>query len=178
MAFERIVYAGDYCEELSGISCEFVPGEDRPTIQSLCKIAAQMGTWVAILNSDIVVSKSMAELEQRMDCVGAKCGITRRYDLDSGWIIDWGLDFFCGTQEVWAKAYRTIPKDFTLSRGQWDQWMKNFMVAEFGRKCCDLTRERFCFHKEHGDRLDPNWNGPGLDHKYSKIHYWPSTILR
>ncbi len=136
-----------------------------------------MGTWVCILNADIQITKPMEPLQQRMDAKGVKCAITRRYDVESGFIIDWGLDWFAGTQEVWEKAYKRIPPDFTISRGRWDSWMLSFMCAEFGRKCADVTRERFCYHPKHEDRLDPNWQGKGLTDKYANVHYWPTTIL-
>lgn len=177
-AFERVVYLGEPCLELCAISCEFVSAPDRPPIQQLCKVAAQMGTWVCLINSDIVVPKDMMQLQARMDQAGVKCAITRRYDLESGFIVDWGLDMFMGTQEVWKKAYGMVPPDFTIGRAQWDSWMLSFMVGEFGRKCADVTRERVCYHPNHGDRLDPNWQGKGLSHRYATVHHWPSTILR
>lgn len=176
-AFERMIYVGRSCDELSSISSEFVPGEDRPSIKSLCAIAMEMGTWACLVNSDIVVSPKLKEVERRMTAQGVKCAISQRYDLDSGFVIDQGLDFFCGIPEVWKRIHGIIPPDFRIGFGAWDLWMLNAFVAEFGRKCADVTRTRCIFHPKHGDRLNPNWESPALQHKYCLVHHWPSTVI-
>lgn len=177
-AFERLIYVGSYCEEFSSILSEFVPGEDRPSIQSLCAIAMEMETWSCLINADIVVSPKLKEVERRMTAQGIKCAISQRYDLETGFVIDQGLDWFAGTPEVWKRIHSIIPDDFRISFGVWDLWMLNAFVAEFGRKCADVTRERLIMHPKHGERKSPNWQGKGLDHKYCKVHHWPSTILK
>jgi hypothetical protein len=137
-----------------------------------------MGTWTAIINSDIVVAEKIKNRPIALEKVGCKCAISRRYDLDSGFVIDYGLDFFLGDQDVWESAYRKIPQDFRIGFGAWDNWMIGHFCNEFGRKCADITSQRCIFHPAHEDRLSPNWNGPGLDHKYIKRHYWPTTVIR
>lgn len=178
MAFERIIYVGKSCPELSSILSEFVPGEDRPSIQHLCKIAASVGTWAALVNSDIVISPKLKEVESRMNGQGLKCALSQRHDLESGFVIDQGLDFFAGVPEVWKAAAEQIPRDFRISFGQWDNWMLGHFVCGYGRKCADITREKIVYHPKHEDRLGPNWESPAQQHKYVKQHYWPSMILR
>lgn len=173
-----MIYVGEYSCELHSILSEFVPGKDRPSIQSLCAIAAQMGTWTALINADIVVPPKLKEVERRMTSQGIKCAVSQRYDLESGFVIDQGLDFFCAIPEAWKRIHQIIPPDFRIGFGQWDLFLLNAFVAEFGRKCADISRERICFHPKHGERKNPNWEGKGLDHKYSRFHYWPQTILR
>lgn len=177
-AFERMIYVGKSCDELSSILSEFVPGKDRPSIQSLCAIAAQMGTWACLINADIVISPKLKEVERRMDAQGIKCAVSQRYDLESGFVIDQGLDFFCAVPEVWESAARKIPKEFRIGFGAWDNWMLGFFVCEYGRKCADISRERCVFHPRHESRLSPNWEGKALEHKYVRQHFWPSMILR
>lgn len=177
-AFERVIYLGAPCSELCSIITEFVPAEDRPSIRKMAYLASKMGTWVALINADIVISKPMMPLQSRMDQAGIKCAITRRYDLESGFITDWGLDCFLGTQEVWDLAYRMIPPDFKIGFGQWDSFLTTLFVTEFGRRCADVTSDRFCHHPQHESRLNPNWDGPGLRHRYATIHAWPTTILK
>lgn len=178
MAFDHICYVGSYCEELSSILTEFVPGEDRPSIKHLCQLASQMGTWTALINADIVMSHKLKEVERRMDQQGIKCAVSHRFDLESGFIMDQGLDFFCGTQEVWKIVYGMIPSDFRIGFGAWDNLMIGAFVCQFGRRCADITREHLIYHPKHEDRLSPNWEGKGLSHKYVKQHYWPATILK
>lgn len=178
MAFERIIYVGKSCPELSSILSEFVPGEDRPSIQHLCKIAASVGTWAALVNSDIVISPKLKEVEARMNAQGLKCALSQRHDLDSGFVIDQGLDFFVGVPEVWKAAAEQIPRDFRISFGQWDNWMLGHFVCGYGRKCADITREKIVYHPKHEDRLGPNWESPALQHRYCVQHYWPSMILK
>lgn len=177
-AFERMIYVGEYSSELHSILSEFVPAEDRPSIQSLCAIAAQMGTWTALINADIQVPPKIKEVERRMDAQGIKCAVSQRYDLESGFVIDQGLDFFCAVPSVWEAAAKKIPSEFRIGYGSWDNFMLGFFVCEYGRKCADISRERCVFHPRHNDRKNPNWEGKALEHKYIRQHFWPSMILR
>ncbi len=137
-----------------------------------------MGTWVCLINSDIVVPEKVKGVERRMTEQGIKCAISQRYDLESGFVIDQGLDAFFAVPEVWESAYKKIPPDFRIGFGAWDNFMLGHFVCEYGRKCADITREKLVGHPKHEDRKDPNWQGKGLDHKYIRQHFWPSTILR
>lgn len=175
--FDRVIYLGEPCSELSSILTEFVPAGERPSIKTMCKLAASMGTWTAIINADIVVTPKLKSLECSMNGKGVVCGISGRYDLDSGFKIDQGLDFFVAIPNVWQQVTSRIPIDFRIGFGQWDNWMLNYLSLNYGRRCADLTPSRVIYHPKHEDRLDPNWKSEALKDKYTTTHNWPETTI-
>jgi hypothetical protein len=177
LAFERVIYLGTPCPELSGILSEFIPTEGKPSIKRICQIASSTGVWTAIINADIVVVPKLKQVELSMNHKGVECGVSERFDLDSGFKIDQGLDMFVAKPNVWSQAALRVPDDFTLGRTLWDNWMLGFMCVNFGRKCADFTPTKCVYHPKHEDRIDQNWESPSREDKYATTHYWPTTTI-
>ncbi len=176
LPFNRIIYFGQATQELQSCKTEFVACEEKPTIKKMSRMAADVGDWVAIVNADIVVTEKIHQIEQRLNQLECECAISQRYDLDTGRVIDNGLDFFAAIPSVWSKLSVRIPEGFALGRIAWDSWVLGWMVANYGRKCADITPSKVCFHPRHEERVDQNWNAPTND-KYLKTFFWPTMAV-
>lgn len=174
--FERIVYFGDSCDALESCKTEFVPTSGKPSIRRLAIHAHLFGTWSAIINSDIIVSEKLKEVERKLNDLHCECAISKRWCTKQGTIIDNGLDFFCAVPEVWKRLAIRIPEEFTLGRIAWDQWTLGWMVANYGRKCADVSPASICWHPPHSGREDQNWDIP-TDDKYLKQFFWPTMYV-
>ncbi len=175
-AFDRIVYLNDREASLESCKTEFIVCEGKPKIKELSRLASTLGSWACIVNSDIVVTEKISQVEQKLNELECECAISQRYDLQTGRVIDNGLDFFAARPHIWARLSLRIPEGFTLGRIAWDSWTLGWMVANYGRKCADITPAKVCYHPRHEDRFDQNWNAP-KDDKYLKTFFWPTMAV-
>lgn len=174
-AFEEITYFN--LPEVGVQSCKtrFVPCSGKPTIRNIAQVASLARSWVAIVNADIVVTEKIIGVEHRLKEQECKCFISRRYDTKTGMILDEGLDIFGAVPEVWRAVALRVPKELTLGRILWDTWMLSYFVANYGRKCADISPAKCIFHPQHAERRDQNIDP--IDDKYLKQWYWPVTAI-
>lgn len=175
--FDRVVYFGEPCDELYSCKTEFISTDvGKPSIKRLSECASQFGGWSSIINSDIIVTPKLKEVERKLNDLNCECAISKRWCTRQGSIVDNGLDFFCAVPEVWRKLAIRIPEEFTLGRIAWDQWTLSWLVSNYGRKCADVSPARICWHPPHSGREDQNWDIP-KDDKYLKQFFWPTMTV-
>ena len=176
--FDRIFYFNNRDQRMTSNKTLFIPTTGRPSIRQMANFCGQLNDWSCIVNADIVISTPFRRVEEALRGRQSACAVSRRYtmpedgEISGSKITDLGLDFFAATPTVWKKAGEKIPQDFQIGRINWDNWMVNFFMAEFGNYCYDITPAKVIFHPQHEDRRDQNWDVP-KDNFYLTKNNWP-----
>jgi len=182
--FDGIVYFGEEEKELDGKNVQFIVNvEQFPPIELMMKCASHLKDWVAIVNADIVVSQGLKVIQRELFTKGALCAMSRRFefereDVNSGRMIDNGLDLFCATPSVWKLAAMMVPKNYRLGHCLWDTWTLGFMCTHYYAWLWDFTECRVIFHPKHEDRRRPF----KIDHQAGRAQVdavrWPAVSRR
>lgn len=177
--FDRVFYfcPHDKVRPDLGSKFQFVDCDSKPHIKQLCDFAAKQPGWSCIINADIIMGKNFPNVEYQLMLRDLKCAVSRRWEipetgiLTDSKVVDYGLDWFAATPEMWAAAAREIPSEFQLGKILWDTWMLGFFLNFSNGSCADLTPSRVIFHPKHGDRNDQNIIRPN-SHYYA-FAKWP-----
>lgn len=173
--FTRIVYVGEPVGGLLSPRTVFLPGEDKPTILDLCRVASSMTEgWAALINADIQIEEKAKHLERVLAMHKIDCAFSFRIPVGRTQREDLGLDFFCARQEVWLHAVREIPREFQIGKQLWDTWMASFFMKHY--RCADVSASRLIFHPDHGERGDQAMEIERDD--YLKHMKWRTTTVR
>ena len=183
--FPQICYFNNRDQRMSSSKTMFLPTKGKPSIKTMATFCGKLTDWSAIVNADIVIPSNFRRVEDAMRGRPCACAISKRYTLPSDGdpagaqmvAGDLGLDFFAATPEVWKKAGEAIPKEFTLGRIVWDNWILKFFMSEYGNYCHDLTPSRVIFHPQHEGRVDQNWEFPKDDPYLKKRDNWPFHVI-
>lgn len=175
--FYSIQYFNNLEPSLSGNQTLFLGGSDeRPKVSLLAEHASLQKTWVSIINADIIVHAKLAHVPNQLRKLRGVCAISRRFDAyfpDQP--LDWGLDFFLATPEVWKAVSFQIPPVFTLGRIRFDTWLCSFFSHRYPDQCYDLTPSKLIFHPKHEERNDQHLDDP--DDFYLKNPAYPKKRL-
>lgn len=170
-AFHSIIYLNHPEPDLESDRTRFLPWEPFPMIRDMARIASGIGGWVCIINADIVVSPKLPFVEGILNQKGACCASSWRWEfypsvgVQSGRIVDSGLDFFAANQEMWKKVARVCPEKLRSGTQFWDTWMLSFFNAVGQGGFYNITASRCIFHPKHGNRK----YGPGFDHREIQV---------
>ena len=177
-AFHTIVYFNDPQPELDSDKTVFIPSEPFPKIYELARFCSGQSDWCAIINADIVVGPRFPVLERKLkNSPRAMSASSWRYEFDpaegieTGKVVDCGLDFFCATPGVWDQASNLLHPGLRLGCQSWDTQMLSFLSTFTVAGFYDLTPGRVIFHPRHGGRL----YGPCVDPR--DIRIWGTPIM-
>lgn len=159
-AFSHIYYFGDYEPRLAGPNVTFFECADFPTIKEMIRVIGLQQQWGAFINADIVLGKGLKIIHGELAKRGALCAMSRRFefqgeDVNSGRMLDNGLDFFCGTPSFWKLASSMIPDNYRIGHCLFDTWLLGFMCSHYYAWLWDFTECRVIFHPKHEDRQRP-----------------------
>lgn len=179
-----IIYFGPEEIAFAGKNVLFIEREEQfPQIEHLMKLAGTLAEPVAIVNADIVLGQGVAEIEKELMQRGALCAMSRRFefegeDVESGRMIDNGLDFFWATPSVWKLAAKLVPKNYRIGHCLWDTWTLGFMCTHYYAWLWDITECRVVFHPKHQWRKTPF----KIDHSAGRAQVdavrWPAVSRR
>jgi hypothetical protein len=175
--FDRIVYFNTMEPSLVSNKTGFIGGTDeRPKISLMAEHASLLKTWVAIINADITVLPKLIQVPMQLHHLHGVCAISRRFDAaDPSLPLDWGIDFFLATAEVWKTVAFQIPTVFTLGRVRFDTWLCSFFSRQYATQCFDLTPSKLIFHPTHEERIDQHVDEP--EDFYLKCPAYPKKRL-
>lgn len=166
--FYRVVYFNEPCRQMATGRTTFEQDKTgtRPRIKALAEHAAGLSGWVCIINADIVVHPRLIQAEFKLTAGGAQACMSRRWqfepghNVETGRVVDLGLDFFAAVPDVWAKFAADVPEDFRLGKIVWDTWALQWFANNLGESFVDITPCKCIFHPRHGGRIDQNLDVP------------------
>lgn len=158
-AFNSIVYFNEFNPLLACPKTFFIEAEPFPLIRVLADFAANQLEWSAIINADIVIGNRWPVYERKlMRSLNACSAISYRYEFDpvrgleSGEVVDNGLDFFCANPAIWRQASTLIHPDLRIGCQSWDTQMLSFFCTYALHGFYDMTPARQVFHPKHDGR--------------------------
>lgn len=181
--FDRIIYFGKPEKALAGQNVEFIDFEPFPRIKDMASKCAEFDGWSCIINSDIVVGEEFGFTAMRLAHNHAMCAVSRRYEfvgenVEKAGMVDFGIDFFAATQQVWKRVAREIPDQFRIGHGCWDSYVLGFFNTNYGAMVFDITPTRCIFHPRHGDRKRVHPIDQTVGGRYLEQCGWPRTQMR
>lgn len=170
---------------LAGTS--FLEGREWPTIKHIAHLASEIngGRYVAVINSDIVVTEPILEVEKKLKELTIPCATSYRYEFDptapdlSGAVrykTDRGMDIFVALPHVWKMVADRIPDDLRIGHNRWDSWMCGFFCHNFGFGFRQFTDYKCIFHPRHDGRIQPHLNTIKFDDEYFTRAHAPSPL--
>lgn len=170
VVFPEVHYFGlpePQLEHPAGVTKFFGDG-GWPLIRDMAEHASKQNyEYVAILNADIVVSRRLHFVEQRMSCMGLAAATSYRYEFDPTDPFvrldtldrnrqDRGMDIFIATPQIWGIASAKVPTYLRMGHQTWDTWMCGHFCSTLGLAFLQFTEERLIFHPRHGGRKTPH----------------------
>lgn len=156
--FDEILYFGSPEPDLTCPGTEFVDaGEDFPTISTIAWSASFSGTGACLINADIVVSRHLKNALKEVEQRGGLAATSKRYEfigenVESGQVVDHGIDFFWSQPELWRDVARNVPKHYRIGHSSWDTWVMSYFNTTLHKRFYDITRRRCIYHPKHGNR--------------------------
>lgn len=155
--FDEIIYFGPSESLLTCPKTTFIESEDFPTIESLCIAASLCADYTCLINADIVVGKHLGAVMEEVWRRGGVAATSRRYEFNgegvhNASIVDWGIDFFWSTPDMWRRVANSVPKHYRIGHSAWDTWVMSFFNTTVGRYFYDITKRQAIFHPKHENR--------------------------
>lgn len=154
-AFDCIVYFGKENPALASDKTIFVESEEFPKIKKMMEMCVTLGDWSCIINSDIVVDPKFRIVEEKLKAGRFQSALSFRFQMPMNQVIDYGMDIFCCTPPIWARAMIEIPDKFRIGHILWDTWMMGFLMNITNKQVADFTPAHVIFHPHHEDRHRP-----------------------
>lgn len=146
----------------------FVGDGSWPLIKDMAIYAArQRDDYVAIINADIVVSRRIHFVEERMKQMGLPAATSYRYEFDASDPFtnfstlvrnrqDRGMDIFIATPQIWTGVADKVPPYLRIGHQTWDTWVCGHFCSTLGLGFLQFTEERLIFHPRHDGRKTPH----------------------
>lgn len=178
--FSEILYFGPPEPSLSCPRTDFMECENFPFISALCMAASLTASNACILNADIVVSDRLPMAINAVLMKKGNAAISRRWefegdDISRAALVDYGIDFFWATPNIWRQASKAIPAHYRIGHTSFDNWIMSFFNTVSPRGCYDITARKVIYHPKHEDRKRPH-PIQAVDDIYTLNCGWP--VLR
>lgn len=181
--FSKIIYLGNHEPELDSLKTAFLGYSGWPTIKELARLASTQSSLVALINSDIVVTDPIRDVEEKMVRTGIQAAVSRRFEFDpknhdlaTAQIVDKGLDIFIAHPKLWAMVAKEIPDNLQIGHIQFDTWLTGFFLVKLGNAFRDFSRFKCVFHPKHSGRHMPHNPAEPLKDRYSLAAQLPDVM--
>lgn len=172
--FEKVYYLSQSEIDLTYRHVTFLTADEWPRVKEMAKVAAQLkSAFICLINADIFLAPAFKTVEERMVKGHVKCATSRRHQFDPGDItkrdirlVDFGLDIFIGTPEVWRAVADKMPAAYRLGHPNWDGWLSGFLNATYKGSFVDFSHLKCVLHPKHEGRELPYQAEVGVKDRY------------